>query len=712
MHRNYSPIALLTILLMSFTGLSAAQAGSSGVLNSNRAIDWTFAGIPGGIPSGSWTQCGATISPGASATTIVNALNHTGSGYTSCGANTYIQLAAGTFNLSSGIDCKGCRDTELRGMGADQTHLVFTAGSSCQGGNGQCLVGFESSDSTYPNGPPGQIYNWSSGYSKGTTSITLSSGSGITANSTMLVLDQCDTGYSGAPCSGSATDNGNYFNCGDAFNPTTLKGCSVNNPDGGAARSHRFQWEMVEATACSPSCGSSGTTTVTITPPLQHPNWASGQTPQVWLIQPSRNVGVRNLSIDGSSTNTSAALSFYNDAYAWATGVAVLHPYSMGIYVDQSIHVQIESNYVYDAGQNSTASDPSGINYTGSNNLIQNNIVQKAHVEIIGNGPDNGNVVAYNYLINAYGGDDFLFGGLWDGHSNGIDYNLFEGNVVNQVFQDQIHGSHLMETFYRNFLTGWESCANGQCGSSTQKDSSVSAADALSYNRYGNWVGNVMGTPGVSTASYQSATNEYVLGGAAGSIWILGSGNQSVGIGGPIPLDSIVGSTIMRWGNWDAVNGATRWNTSEVPSGISVYPNAVPTSTCTSSAACPPSFYLSSRPSWWAASIPFPAIGPDVTGGNVGQCAGTMNTSGHYAGVAATSSANCVNSSLNTAWGGHINAIPAMACFLNVMNGPPDGSGNALTFNANTCYGSGGSTGGSGSGTPPPAPTNLQDVVN
>jgi hypothetical protein len=708
LRRYYSPIVVFTILL--FSGLCIAQTPWSGVLNSNRAIDWSFAGIPNGIPSSSWTQCGATISPGASASTIVNALNHTGSGYTSCGANTYIQLAAGTFNLSSAIDCKGCNNTELRGMGADQTHLVFSAGSTCQGGNGQCLVGFESSDSTYPNGPPSNIYNWTSGYSKGSTSITLSSGASIKANSTILVLDQCDTGYSGAPCSGSAVDNGNFFNCGDAYNPGSHTGCSVNNPDGGAARSHRFQWEMVEATACSPSCGGSGATTVTITPPLQHPNWTSGQNPQIWLIQPSRFVGIRNLSIDGSATSTSAAVSFYNDAYVWATGVAVFHPYSMGIYVDQTIHAQIESNYVFDAGHDSDASDPSGINYTGSNNLIDNNIVQKAHVEIIGNGPDNGNVVAYNYLINAYGGDDFLFGGLWDGHSNGVDYNLFEGNVVNQVFEDQIHGSHLMETFYRNFLTGWESCSNGNCGSNTQKDSSVATADVLSYNRYGNWVGNVMGTPGIETSAYQSATNEYDLGGAAGDIWILGSGNQSVGIGGPIPLDSVVGTTVMRWGNWDAFNNATRWNTSEVPSGISVYPNAVPTSSCTSSASCPPSFFLTARPAWWSSSIPFPAIGPDVTGGNIGQCSGTKNASGSFAGVAATSSANCASTSLSSAWAGHINAIPAMSCFLNVMNGPPDGSGNALTFNANACYG-GGST-SSTPPTPPPAPTGLSATVN
>jgi hypothetical protein len=37
--------------------------------------------------------------------------------------------------------------------------------------------------------------------------------------------------------------------------------------------------------------------------------------------------------------------------------------------------------------------------------------------------------------------------------------------------------------------------------------------------------------------------------------------------------------------------------------------------------------------------------------------------------------------------GGHINEIPAMACYLNTMGGPPTGTGGVLSFNAGNCYG-------------------------
>jgi hypothetical protein len=686
--------------------VSAAQLLSSGVISPARATDWTHAGISGGIPSGSWTQCGATIAAyNGAPTTIVNALNHSGTGYTSCGANTYIQLGSGTFNLTSGIRNIGVSNTELRGMGANQTFLAFSGASTCQGGNGTCLLGFESSDGTYPAQPPTKIYNWTAGYAQGATSITLSSGAGIVANSTMVMLDQCETGYAGAPCTGSAKDNGNFYVCGDAFATSGPTGCSVNGPDSGLARPHRFQTEAVLVTACSPSCGNSGTTTVTIDTPLRYPNWSSGQTPQAWLIQTSQNVGVQNLSINGAGTTDTGGVSFYNVTNFWTQGVAVLNSYNIGIWLEQSVHGIIQSNYIFNAGQNLAYNDPTGIKYNWSNNLIANNIVQAVRPAYMCEGPCTGNVIVGNFGINSYTGDDFMFGNNWDGHSDGASYDLIESNVFNQLTQDLIHGGHLMQTFYRNFATGFESCANGQCGSFAAKDSDVSSVASQSFSRYMNFIGNVLGTP-AGTTTYQASTStcatEYEQNNTA---WVLDCGNYGGSV--PITSDSTGLATVMRWGNYDTANASVQWNASEVPSGISVFPNPVPSGSCTSlSPTCPASFYYASRPSWWPGSIPFPAIGPDVTSGNLGVCSGTLNAPRQYVGVAALTSAQCSpGPALNASqWGGHVNAIPSIACYLNTMKGPPDGTGAALTFNAATCY--------AGSGVAAPsAPSGLSGVV-
>ena len=116
----------------------------------------------------------------------------------------------------------------------------------------------------------------------------------------------------------------------------------------------------------------------------------------------------------------------------------------------------------------------------------------------------------------------------------------------------------------------------------------------------------------------------------------------------------------MRWGNYDTVNNATRWQASEVPSGISPFANAVP-----ASQSLPSSLYLSAKPAWFG-SVAWPPIGPDVVGGNL-------------AGL-----------------GGHVYKIPAQVCFESVMGGS-FGSG-LRTFNARNCY---------SSSPPPSAPTGL-----
>src|ERR1700689_4243757 len=94
---------------------SNAQQPWSGIISPNRAADWTHVGIPGGIPDGSWTQCGSTIaaygSSGsyASPSTIQNAIN-------ACGANQYVLLGPGDFYLSGGVSLKS--NVVLRGSGA------------------------------------------------------------------------------------------------------------------------------------------------------------------------------------------------------------------------------------------------------------------------------------------------------------------------------------------------------------------------------------------------------------------------------------------------------------------------------------------------------------------------------------------------------------------------------------------------------------------
>ena len=108
---------LFSVILFSLPGVLYAQ-NWSGILDPSRAIDWTEAGVVGGIPDANWIQCGSTI---AAYTGTAAAINTHIAG---CPSNTYVLLGPGTFNLSTGILMKS--NVVLRGSGANFTFLVMS----------------------------------------------------------------------------------------------------------------------------------------------------------------------------------------------------------------------------------------------------------------------------------------------------------------------------------------------------------------------------------------------------------------------------------------------------------------------------------------------------------------------------------------------------------------------------------------------------------
>jgi hypothetical protein len=184
-----------------------------------------------------------------------------------------------------------------------------------------------------------------------------------------------------------------------------------------------------------------------------------------------------------------------------------------------------------------------------------------------------------------------------------------------------------------------------------------------SFNRYFNIVGNVLGLAGYHTnyESYTTVTGSQNGSSCDTSIYRLGWGgncSNSDNRGDPT-----LRSTLMRWGNYDTKNAASRFLASEVPTGLSDYPNAVPANN-----TLPPSFYLNSKPTWWPSAKAWPLIGPDVTGGNI------------------------------SGFAGHAYTTPAHDCFTSI-------SGNVANFNATACYGGGTSV------QQPVPPSGLQAVV-
>ena len=642
-----------------FVGGSVHAQLWSGVLQSPRAIDWTTAGSAAVASSATWTQCGSTIAAGSSLTTVNNAI-------ASCGANHYVQLGAGTFNFSSSIEFNQHNNVKLVGMGANQTLIVFSNPGSCLGFT--CGVDMNSSDLNYVLGPS-NISNWTAGYSQGATSITLSAlvtGSTPPTVGTTLVLDQTD----------DTSDTGDVNVC---YEPNTeTYPCSTNGDNGGFARTNRGQQQLVTVTAIS----GAGPYTVTITPGLYMPNWASGKTPQAWWASsPVQNEGIENLSLDYTAAEptqgSGVGLFVFNCSGCWAKGIRSISPGRSHIQIQVGSKITVQDSYFYlTAGHTSTSY---GVETAGASAvLMQNNIFQQVTEPMSLTGSCSGCVEGYNFDIDdIYGSSPFnwrMASSL--PHAVGIDHVLIEGNQGSGLEGDIIHGSHHFITAFRNTWNGYQP-NNGQAPSSN-----IGPVLILALNRYYNIIGNILGTPAISWGYVTGTNTIYTIGGSESNTYT-------------VPSDSNVGRTLVRWGNYDTATAAVRWcgnssnpgwsttcsSTSEIQttsggSGTD-YPNFVPSST-----SLPASFYLSAKPNWWPSAKPWPPTGPDVSGGNLGTCSG-----GTYAGQWGVGNAQCSGGgSLSTAYSGLAYSIPAMDCYFKTMNGTTDGTGSVLSFNASTCY--------------------------
>jgi len=641
----------LAALLLVFPVLAQGQQWS-GIVDPSRAVDWSNAGVHGGIPKRT-TIC-ATLNPGATSSQINSAIG-------SCPSGQVVFLNAGTYSGLSGIMFDGKTGVTLRGAGADKTFLIFTSGVGCLSlASDVCITSVDGSWS----GGPSNTANWTSGYAPGTTSITLSSVTNLKVGSP-LILDQAD----------DPADTGSVFVCQA---PATVPSCSLQGNGTNGQRSNRDQVQIVQVVSCgtasAPGQACNGTN-VKITPGLYMANWNSAKSPGAWWANsPVSGVGIEDLSLDHTTSTGSFGIEIFNAIDCWVKGVRGIDSGKAHLELQESARITVADNYFY-LTQNAVQQSYGIESLNSSDDLIQNNILQFIAAPLMINGSCSGCVVAYNFATN-----DFFTASTGyvqastNNHTAGIDMLLYEGNEAPQFYADNFHGTHNLVTVFRNQFIGNDgACYNGTppYGESACNNNQV-AMDIRAYSRFYNLIGNVLGQSGTSNG-YQSGS---------APIFRIGGGNSSNGV--TVPSDSLVASTLMRWGNYDVVTGAVRWcgnssspgwattcgSASEVPSGLSKYANAVPATTL-----LPASFYLSAKPGWWPSGKAWPPIGPDVTGGNV-------------AGV-----------------GGHAYTIPAQDCYLNVMGGAATGTGSVLTFNANRCYSSASATG-------PQPPTSLQAIVH
>jgi hypothetical protein len=539
------------------------------------------------------------------------------------GANQYVLLGPGYFYINGGIAFpSGKSNLVLRGSGADQTFIIMTGSTGCLGLGAAICVG-NSGNPSMPSPP--NTTTWTAGYSRGTTVITVGSSAGMAVGN-VLILDQCDTGYSGNACTGTNTDPGltGFYVCTQPSCSTEGQGGAGNNK-----RANRSQQQLVRITNISG-------TSITITPPIEAPNWSSGLNPGAsWYNGNMSNDGVESLSVDcsacGFGTGTGFNVGFVYNHDVWVYGVRSLYSQRSNVSFYQVLNGTAEHNYLM--GTQSASSESYGIElYSTTNILIMNNICQGPVGCVSQNAPDIGSVVLYNYAPESRVGSGE---GLTNGIPSFIHHDwqmlgLTEGNNGLGWELDSIHATHVLETGFRNLLTG---------DVSDYKTGNLIPVRLFGLaGRFTNVIGNVLGNNNNFYTSYW--TND---GYGPNSDY-----NTGEWLSTPDPL---VAQTLYRWGNWDNVTAQVRWcggslpsycSGSEVPSGLSFLPQPVP-----ASQTLPTTFFNGANTNfpttafpnggtglgWWNVCLnypactsfftpPFPPVGPDVTNGDVNGYAG------------------------------------------------------------------------------------------
>jgi HYDIN/CFA65/VesB family protein len=699
----------ISLLLLVFA-LPASAQNWTGILNSSRAYDQrNNLGVQFVIPSGTWTQCGATIAPYMGTSATIN------TAISGCGLNQFVHLGTGTFTINAGcIIWLGHGHTVLRGDGPLATIVKFT-GSGCGGFSGNTDVEmnaaintFDQSGVTGGNGGAVPASSTASNnlaltgtteggvgvYPQGATHIQVANvGSDTPKVGTVLFIDQADD---------TSLANG-WITCQQN---STSPACSANGNNNGRLMGGvlREQVQVVVITAINGS-------TYTISPGLYAPNWRQSQNPGAWWNVNSdlcTQCGVENLTFDHIvSGATGGFVSAFNiiDCYqCWVRNIRNIGSGGRNhIYAYQNAVGVIRDNYF-----EGSVGHTSGGGYMvdpgeSSDFLVENNIVDQVPSGLVVGENYNSFVLGYNFTWNNNPGGGMLE--TFSCHDPGAYFALLEGNDLNGISQDTQHGGCMATTYFRNHFPGQQPVPVDINNGGTQNQSPFE----LQANQRGvNVIGNVLGmlkcsggtfagrtmdkasqctggTVGPSfNTNYEASPNNGITSPCYTSIYVAGWVAGCTGVSGTFQSDNEVINEMMRWGNCDTVHAACTFTNSEVPTSAFPFFAAL---SVPASHTLPASFYYNSKPSWWNGvnftAPPWPPIGPDVTGGNLATLP---------AGVAYE--------------------IPARLCYENT---PQDAtnypSTTIIAFDANSCYAtSGGGGGGAVTFNPTSIPFGAQPI--
>ncbi|HSS99672.1 MAG TPA: glycosyl hydrolase family 28-related protein, partial [Terriglobales bacterium] len=468
MSKKYIQWAFLSLIVFGFALMvPRAHAQSYDLPNNDSGCPANCRQIPwkagsdlwnnGALPNYSQVTCNGLAGDGSTndGPAIQSCINN-------ASANTAVFIPAGTYFMNTNLKMKS--NVALRGAEAASPPYLPAANS----GSTTFKLG-SSGQISFANGSNGSNVAISSGYTKGSTSIVMSSASGFSSGDWIILSENPDTAI---PVSKNG-DDGACTWCGEN--------------DGVHLMS-----QIVQITSVSGN-------TLSLSRPLYY-TFQSGLSPVAREITFGiSRAGVENLRLDGSSNDHPAFIYMQYSLFNWVKGVETYHAGSGAkashVESEWSYGSEIRDNYFHH-GRDSSSDRNYGIAFlfVNSDHKVENNILRNHRHSTDFEGGGSGIAILYNYVDDDYTDDLTYLGSARVNHGAHPYMNLYEGNIYSHLTADNYWGSSSHNVFFRNWLWGDET----QASDVPQKPQSYGAfpIDVWTNQNYYSFVGNVLGVTG------------------------------------------------------------------------------------------------------------------------------------------------------------------------------------------------------------------------
>lgn len=527
-------IVLATLPARTFAADPAASPKNTAVIPEDRRIEWK-PGLPGGIPIYPPFASVKDAPYGAKGDGKNDDTPAIQKAIDACPAGKAVLLPAGTYRLTGVL--KLMKGVALRGEGPDKTRLLNEAAKDH-------VIGMCDWDQD-------RTARILSGYTKGSTSITVDDASKFKVGE-LLLIDQLndpelvDIAGSEGVCTYAGREEG-----------------------------QRAMGQLVQISAKNGAA-------LTLNRPLYF-TFKEALKPEATRSTDKAIVGagVEDLYLEMTRRHTdqSSTIKIWQGVYCWVKNVESCRGWCFGhVTLRRSLGCEIRDSYFHHANGYG-AGQAYGVIVGGqsTDTLVENCTFfsLKAAMMLGTCGP--GNVFGYNFSTGMVGRDypktQWAHADL-SAHAAHPYLNLFEGNHVSTVCFDFIHGSSSHNTLFRNWADMDSRMPDGRVLPSN--------VNAIRMDK-GNWhevvVGNVFGHEGLKAILDAGAKPNF----DQPALWSLGH-----------PGDAKVAQTLLRHGNFDYVSKQIQWDP-----GIA-------------SKKLPASLYLAAKPAFLG-KLPWPVLGPDAT---------------------------------------------------------------------------------------------------